>query len=80
MSAENKLPRKVDSNKVKDPFEELARFLVKIGKGSEYEKYSLDEVRRAIKKLAYGQSALKTMDGAAHNFRAAFSNRFVNIM
>ena len=62
-----------------DPFEQFAQFIIRSAKkGGEIEKYSSDEVRRSVKKLAAGQEALKSMDGAAHQLRSTFSDRFVS--
>ena len=62
-----------------DPFEQFAQFIIRSAKkGGEIDKYSSDEVRRSVKKLAAGQEALKSMDGAAHQLRSTFSDRFVS--
>jgi hypothetical protein len=59
-----------------DPFEQFAQFLIRSSKkGDELGKYSSDEIRRTVKKLAAGQEALKSMDGAAHQLRSTFSDR-----
>ena len=59
-----------------DVFDQFAQFLIKSSKSSgEFEKYSSDEVRRTVKKLAAGQETLKNMDGAAHQLRSSFSER-----
>ena len=61
-----------------DPFEQFAQFLIRSSKKSgELGSYSSDEVRRTVKKLAAGQEALKSMDGAAHQLRSTFSDRCV---
>jgi hypothetical protein len=60
-----------------DVFDQFAQFLIKSSKDSdEFEKYSSDEVRRTVKKLAAGQETLKNMDGAAHQLRSSFSERY----
>jgi hypothetical protein len=59
--------------KQSDPYEVFAQFLIQSSrKSGDFEDYSLDEVRRAVKKLAGGQEALKSMDGAAHKLRSTF--------
>lgn len=66
----------VRSEKEVDVFDQFAQFLIKSSKNSdEFEKYSSDEVRRTVKKLAAGQETLKNMDGAAHQLRSSFSER-----
>ena len=67
--------RAMKTSDANDPFEDFAKYLLDSEKGDGYEDYELKEVKRAVKKLASGQSAIKTMDGAAHKFRAAFSDR-----
>ena len=74
------------SERESDPFEQMAQFLIqcsKKGKGKgkgkakgELDGYSDDEVRRSVKKLAAGQETLKSMDGAAHQLKSTFSDRF----
>ena len=62
-----------------DPFEQFAQFIIRSSKkGSDLDSYSSDEVRRSVKKLAAGQEALKSMDGAAHQLRSTFSERCVS--
>ena len=64
------------SNRVDDPFEQFASFLIQSSESDgAFDKYSSDEVRRSVKKLSAGQEALKTMDGAAHRLRSTFSDR-----
>lgn len=59
-----------------DVFDQFAQFLIKSSrKSDEFEKYSSDEVRRTVKKLAAGQETLKNMDGAAHQLKSSFSER-----
>ena len=62
---------------VNDPFENFAKYLVQSSTGKdknpELNKYDLDRIRRAVKKLAKSQDTLKTVDGAAHQFRSTFS-------
>jgi hypothetical protein len=67
--------RTIKTADVNDPFEDFAKYLLDSEKGDGYEDYELKEIKRAIKKLASGQSAIKTMDGAAHKFSTAFSDR-----
>ena len=59
-----------------DPFEQFAQYLIRSSKKSgDLDSYSSDEVRRTVKKLAAGQEALKSMDGAAHQLRSTFADR-----
>ena len=62
---------------VDDPFENFAKYLVQSSSGKdknpELNKYDSDRIRRAVKKLAKSQDTLKTVDGAAHQFRSTFS-------
>lgn len=65
------------SDRVNDPFEKFASFLIQSSESDgAFDKYSNDEVRRSVKKLSAGQEALKTMDGAAHRLRSSFSDRW----
>ena len=65
------------SDRVNDPFEQFASFLIQSSnRDGAFDKYSNDEVRRSVKKLSAGQEALKTMDGAAHRLRSSFSDRW----
>jgi hypothetical protein len=65
------------SNKPADPFEQFAQFMIQSSKkGGDLDQYNLDEIRRAVKKLAGGQEALKTMDGAAHQLKSTFADRW----
>lgn len=59
-----------------EPYETVAQFLSRFGKGSGLETYKHDEVRRAIKALSKSQSALKSVDGATHRFRNVFKERY----
>lgn len=64
---------KSEEVKQSDPYEVFAQFLIQSSrKSGDFEDYSLDEVRRAVKKLAGGQEALKSMDGAAHKLHSTF--------
>lgn len=65
-----------------DPYGELAQFLARFSLAGEndFHDYSVEEIRRALTVLAKSQSALKSMDGATHQFRNVFKERFVTAM
>lgn len=66
----SKLPSKGPQNN--EPYDTVAQFLSRFGKGTDLESYEHEEIRRAIKALSKGQSALKSMDGATHQLRNVF--------
>ena len=73
------ISEKLSNERDDDPFDQFAQFIIRSAKkGGEIDKYSSDEVRRSVKKLAAGQETLKSMDGAAHQLRSTFSDRLVS--
>lgn len=57
------------------PYLEIGSFLVRFGKGTEFERYTLDEVSSAVEALSRSEAAVKSMDGATHQLRNAFKER-----
>eukprot|EP01032_Pedospumella_encystans_P028113 gene28113-31757_t len=57
------------SPKKHEPFDTVAKFLLRFGKDSDLEEYTEEEISRAMRSLAKSQSALKTMDGVTHQLR-----------
>ena len=58
-----------------NPYLEIGGFLTRFGRGTDFERYSLIEVSNAIEMLARSEAAVKSMDGATHQFRNAFKER-----
>jgi hypothetical protein len=59
-----------------NPYLEIGSFLVRFGKGTEFERYTLDEVTSAVEALSRSEAAVKSMDGATHQLRNAFKERY----
>ena len=61
------------------PYSVLADYLLRSDrKNKDFLKYSSKQVEKAVKKLASGQKAMKTMDGMSHMLNSAVSKkRFV---
>ena len=71
ISLSNKAASKSDS-----PYSVLANYLLRNDrKSKEFIKYTQKEVESAIKRLSDGQKAVKSMDGAAHMFNSAISEK-----
>ena len=65
------------SPKKHEPFDTVAKFLLRFAKDSNLEEYTEEEISRAMRSLAKSQSALKTMDGVTHQLRNMLKERFV---
>lgn len=74
IGASNSVPLPSDSSS-SGPYLEIGGFLVRFGKGTEFERYSLAEVSSAVEALSRSEAAVKSMDGATHRLRNAFKER-----
>lgn len=60
-----------------DPFHQIGNFLLR-GRNTEFSQYTDTEIAKALQALASSQATLKSMDGATHQFRNTFSDRYAH--